>query len=61
MTDGQNCSGKSFVADLGVRYMFNKFGLKADLVTITSKMEVFKSFDSKYYRDKLALQTWERT
>jgi hypothetical protein len=27
----QNCSSKSYVADLGVRYMFNnKFGIKAD-------------------------------
>jgi hypothetical protein len=51
-----------FVADLGVRYMFNnKFGVKADLVTITSKMEVIQEVLTQNIIEQTykLLQTWE--
>jgi outer membrane protein OmpA-like peptidoglycan-associated protein len=56
MTAGYKTAVASpFVADLGVRYMFNnKFGLKADLGYNSFKDGGdSKSFDSKYYRANL--------
>jgi OOP family OmpA-OmpF porin len=61
-----------YVADLGVRYMFNnKFGLKADFGYNSFKEgENSVGFDSKYYRNKftssslgriMSFETWTNT
>ncbi|WP_016988375.1 OmpA family protein [Flavobacterium sp. ACAM 123] len=56
MTNGYRTSvASAYVADLGVRYMFNnKFGLKADFGYNSFKEgEDSRSFDTKYYRADL--------